>query len=210
MTVLTLSDLQNGIAYLASHPEYLLQCVVNAARLRFGIPLEGLHWLLDKLARGRLPQDLELSAEPPGLRVSATADVMGAKLAIAATITVESVLLSAESIRLQVRVRDLKIKPPADSPIAAMISMMDLSKPGDLLNFMPMRPPIVLDAEGDLFVLDLMKLPKLARNPLARRIVAAASEILAIRELGTEQELLVVGFRAMPLGFLAALGHLRQ
>jgi hypothetical protein len=93
--------------------------------------------------------------------------------------------------------------------MAGMIAMMDLSKPGDLLNFMPVRPPLILDAQGDLFVLDLMKLPKLARNPMARRIVAALSEVLAIRELGTEGDLLVVGFRAMPLGIVTALSHLR-
>ena len=94
--------------------------------------------------------------------------------------------------------------------MAGMIAMMDLSKPGDLLSFMPMRPAIVLDAQGDLFVLDLMKLPKLAKNPLARRVVAAASEVVAIREFATEEDLLVIGFRAMPLGLFAALGHLRN
>jgi hypothetical protein len=128
---------------------------------------------------------------------------------VAAAVTVESVTLSAERVRLQVRVRDLSVKLPPESPMAAMIAMMDLSKPGDLLNFMPVRPPMILDAQGDLFVVDLMKLPKLAKNPLARRIVAAASEVLAIRELVTEQDLLVFGFRVMPLGLLAALDHLR-
>jgi hypothetical protein len=210
MTVLSLRDLQNGIAYLVSHPEFLLRCVVNAARMRVGLPIDGLRWLLDKASRGRLPEELQLLPVPPGLHVATNVDVMGTNMAIAATIAVESVLLSAESIRLQVRVRDLSIRPPENSPMAGMIAMMDLSKPGDLLSFMPMRPAIVLDAQGDLFVLDLMKLPKLAKNPLARRVVAAASEVVAIREFATEEDLLVIGFRAMPLGLFAALGHLRN
>lgn len=209
MTVLTLADVQNGFAYLISHPEFLLRSALNAARLRLGIPLDGLRWMLEKLSRGKLPADLELLPVPPGLHLSATLDVMGTKMGVAATITVETVMFSNESIRLQVRIRDLSIKVPPESPLAGMIAMMDLSRPGDLLNFMPMRPAIILDADGDLFVFDLMKLPKLAKNPMARRIVAAASEVIAIRELRTEDDLLVVGFRAMPLGVLAALGHLR-
>ncbi len=209
MTILSLSDLQNGLAYLVSHPEFLLRCVVNATRLRVGVPLDGVHWLLGRATRGKLPSDLQLLPVPPGVHVSATLDVMGTSLAVGATVSVDSVLFSAESIRMQVRVRDLSIKPDPSSPMAGMIAMMDLTKPGDLLNFMPTRPPIILDAQGDLFVLDLMKLPKLAKNPLARRLVAALSEVLAIRELRTEDDLLVVGFRPMPLGLLAALGHLR-
>lgn len=209
MTVLSLSDLQNGLAYLLAHPEFLLRSLINAVRMRFGIPLDGLVWLLGKATKGRLPEDLALTPIPPGLRVAASVDVMGTPMSLAAVLTVESVMLSAESIRVQVRVRDLSIKAPATSPMAGMLAMMDLSKPGDLLNFLPMRPPIILDAQGDLFVLDLMKLPKLARNPMARKLVAAASEVVAVKELRTEDDLLVIGFRAMPLGFMAALGHLR-
>jgi hypothetical protein len=209
MKVLSLTDLQNGLGYLVAHPQFLLRSVVNATRLRVGIPLTGLHWLLDKVARGRLPEDLRLTAQEPALHAAATVNVMGTSMALAAAVTVESVMLSAERVRVQVRVRDLSIKLPAESPLAAMIGMMDLSKPGDLLNFMPARPPMVLDAQGDLFVLDLMKLPQLAKNPLARRIVAAAAEVLAIRDLRTEDDLLVVGFRVMPLGLLTALDHLR-
>jgi hypothetical protein len=107
-------------------------------------------------------------------------------------------------------VSELAIKPPADSPIAGMLAMMDLTKPGDLLSFMPTKPPLILSAQGDLFVLDLLKLPKLANNPLARRIIAALSEVTAVKELCTEGDLLVLGLRAIPLGFMAAVGHLRD
>ena len=54
-----------------------------------------------------------------------------------------------------------------------------------------------------------MHLPKLKHNPLAKRIVAAVSEILTIRELGTEDDMLVIGLRATPSGIVSALGHLR-
>ena len=210
MKVITLDDVQSGFSYLVSNPTYLLRSVVNAARMRIGVPLDAVQWLLGKAARGKLPPDLKLEAVPPGLRVSATADVMGAAMFVSAVITVEQVLLGVDSLRISLRVRELAIKPPADSPIASMLAMMDLTKPGDLLAFMPTKPALILSAQGDLFVLDLLKLPKLAKNPLARRIIAALSEVTAVKELGTEGDLLVLGLRAIPLGIMAAVGHLRD
>lgn len=210
MTILSLSDIQSGVAYLASHPEYLLRCVINAARMRVGVPLSAVNWLAHRFGGSKLPPDLTLTAEPPGIRVSATVEVMGTRMGLAATLTIEQILFSLGSVRVELRVRDLSIKPEGDSPMVQMLAMMDLSKPGDLLNFMPMRPAMILDAQGDLFILDLMKLPRLARNELAQRIVAALSEVIAVREFGTEDDLLVIGLRAMPLGLVAALSHLRS
>ena len=210
MKVITLDDVQSGFSYLVANPAYLLQSVINAARMRIGVPLDAVQWLLGKAARGKLPPDHKLEAVPPGLRVSATADVMGAAMFVSAVITVEQVLLGVDSLRISLRVRELAIKPPADSPIASMLAMMDLTKPGDLLAFMPTKPALILSAQGDLFVLDLLKLPKLAKNPLARRIIAALSEVTAVKELATEGDLLVLGLRAIPLGIMAAVGHLRD
>jgi hypothetical protein len=210
MKVITLDDLQRGFSYLASNPTYLLRSAVNAARMRLGIPLDGVKWLLGKAARGKLPPDLQLEAVPPGLRISATANVMGAAMFVSGLLTVEQVVLGVDSLRVSLRVRELAIKPPPESPIASMLGMMDLTKPGDLLGFMPMKPAMIVSAHGDLFVLDLLKLPKLAKNPLARRIVAAMSEVLSVKELGTEGDLLVLGLGASPLGFMAAIGHLRE
>lgn len=208
--MITLDDLQRGFAYLTANPSYLVRSVVNAARMRLGVPLDGVQWLLGKAARGKLPPDLTLEAVPPGLRVSATANVMGAAMFVSAVITVEQVVLGVDSLRVSLRVRELAIKPPEGSPIGQMLAVMDLTKPGDLLSFMPMKPAMILSAQGDLFVLDLLKLPKLAKNPMARKIVAALSEVLTVKEFGTEADLLVVGFGAIPLGVMAAVGHLRE
>ena len=58
-------------------------------------------------------------------------------------------------------------------------------------------------------MLDLIQLPKLKTNAMAKRVVAAVSEILTIREFATEDDMLVIGLRAMPSGIVSALGHLR-
>ncbi|MFO0573266.1 MAG: hypothetical protein U1A78_04640 [Polyangia bacterium] len=209
MNVITIADLQNGLQYLRSNPHFLLRAALNAARLRFGAPMDAVRWLIGRLAGRKLPQDFQIEAMPPGLRVSATAEVMGTPIFVSAVITVEDVTLATDSARVRLRVTDLAVKPPDGSPVAQMVMMMDLGKPGDLLGFLPMKPPMIVSAQGDQFVLDLLQLPKLARNARAKAIVAAVSEILAVRELLTEDDLLVVGLKAMPRNLLAALGHLR-
>lgn len=209
MNVISLDDLQKGFAYLRGNPHFLLRAALNAARLRLGVPMDAVRWLIDRLARGKAPRDLMIEAVPPGLRVSATAEVMGTPIFVSAVIYIEDVVLASDSIRVRLRVNELAVKPPEGSPVASMVMMMDLTKPGDLLGFLPMKPPMIVGAQGDEFVLDLLKLPKLAKNPRARAIVAALSEILAVRELATEDDLLVLGLRAMPSGLLAAISHLR-
>ena len=209
MKVITLQEIQQDFAYLVSKPDYLLRSAVNATKLRFGLPMDAVTWLLGRLSRGKLPEDLSLVAMPPGVRFAATFNVMGTALFVSAVVSVETVQLSSDNIRVSLRVRELAVKPPPDSPMTAMLMMMDLSKPGDMLAFLPFRPSVILSAQGDEFVLDLMQLPKLKHNPLAQRIVAAVSEILTIRELGTEDDMLVIGLRATPSGIVSALGHLR-
>jgi hypothetical protein len=209
MKVITLQEIQQAFAYLVSKPDYLLRSAVNATKLRFGLPMDAVTWLLGRLSRGKLPEDLSLVAMPPGVRFAATFNVMGTALFVSAVVSVETVQLSSDNIRVSLRVRELAVKPPPDSPMTAMLMMMDLSKPGDMLAFLPFRPSVILSAQGDEFVLDLMQLPKLKHNPLAQRIVAAVSEILTIRELGTEDDMLVIGLRATPSGIVSALGHLR-
>ncbi len=207
--MITLQEIQQAFAYLVSKPDYLLRRAVNATKLRFGLPMDAVTWLLGRLSRGKLPEDLSLVAMPPGVRFAATFNVMGTALFVSAVVSVETVQLSSDNIRVSLHVRELAVKPPPDSPMTAMLMMMDLSKPGDMLAFLPFRPSVILSAQGDEFVLDLMQLPKLKHNPLAKRIVAAVSEILTIRELGTEDDMLVIGLRATPSGIVSALGHLR-
>ena len=207
--MITLQEIQQAFAYLVSKPDYLLRSAVNATKLRFGLPMDAVTWLLGRLSRGKLPEDLSLVAMPPGVRFAATFNVMGTALFVSAVVSVETVQLSSDNIRVSLRVRELAVKPPPDSPMTAMLMMRELSKPGDMLAFLPFRPSVILSAQGDEFVLDLMQLPKLKHNPLAQRIVAAVSEILTIRELGTEDDMLVIGLRATPSGIVSALGHLR-
>ena len=119
MKVITLQEIQQAFAYLVSKPDYLLRSAVNATKLRFGLPMDAVTWLLGRLSRGKLPEDLSLVAMPPGVRFAATFNVMGTALFVSAVVSVETVQLSSDNIRVSLRVRELAVKPPPDSPMMA-------------------------------------------------------------------------------------------
>ena len=145
--MITLQEIQQAFAYLVSKPDYLLRSAVNATRFRFGLPMDAVTWLLGKLSRASCPRICRRRGAT-GVRFSATFNVMGTALFVSAVVSVDGVQLSAESIRVNLRIRELQVKPPADSPMAAMLMMMDLSKPGDMLAFLPFRPQVILSAAG--------------------------------------------------------------
>ena len=125
--------------------------------------------------------------------------------------------MSPESMRVTVRLRDVKLElvGDSDSPVATLIKSgaLDLSKPGNLVGFLPQRPPLLLEARDDRFVVDLMKVPKLAENAKVQRILAALGEVLRVRgvrvEQGVGEGLLVISVTLRPTGLPAALAALR-
>lgn len=209
--VLGIDALRDGFSYVVSNPAILVKTAMNAAKLRLGLPQEALRWLVEHLVRGpRAPQDIDLQMDPPALQVGATVDVMGTRLRVSAALRVEDVRYLDGQLRLALRVGGLKVDAPKDSPAAQMLVMMDLRKPGNLMMFMPTRPKALLEARDDLFVLDLLQLGKLRGNALAANVIGAVSEVLGIREVVTEEGMLVVGLHANPLGLPAAIARLRQ
>jgi len=77
---------------------------------------------------------------------------------------------------------------------------LNLSKPASLLNFVPKRPPAILEAKEDRFVIDLLKFPQLAANPSFQKALRTMTPILAIGDIHTEGDLLVIGLKATPRG----------
>jgi hypothetical protein len=112
-----------------------------------------------------------------------------------------------------VRLRDVKLALVGDSesPVATLIKSgaLDLSKPGNLVKFIPKRPAAVVEAEGDRVVVDLLKVPKLAKDARLRRMLGVISPVLGIRAIETDRDHLYVKLRATPAGLPEALGKLR-
>ena len=205
--------LEAAVGYVRKNPEEVVRAAVNATGLRFGVPLATLRWFAGQLKGSKAPKDVEISSSPPALRFSAVVDAMGTPVRASAALKIDEVEITEESIRVGVRLRDVKLAlvGDSDSPVATLIKSgaLDLSKPGNLVKSIPKRPPAVVDADGDRIVVDLMKVPKLANDPRIRSALSIVAPVLGIRAIETDRDHVYVKLRATPRGLPAAIGKLR-
>lgn len=205
--------LQAAVGYVRKNPDEVVRAAVNATGLRFGVPIATLRWFAGQLKGAKAPKDVEISSAPPALRLSAVVDAMGTPVRASAAIKIDEVTITGESLRVGVRLRDVKLAlvGDSDSPVATLIKSgaLDLSKPGNLVKFIPKRPAAVVEADGDRVVVDLMKVPKLANDPRVRRALGVISPVLGIRAIETDRDHLYVKLRATPAGLPEAIGKLR-
>ena len=73
----------------------------------------------------------------------------------------------------------------------------------------PLDRALLALPDGDRIVLDLMKVPKLARDPRVRKVLSIISPVLGIRAIETDRDHLYVKLRATPAGLPEAIGKLR-
>jgi hypothetical protein len=207
--------LNAAVDYVRKNPDELVRAAVNAAGLRFGVPLAGLRWLTAqaKLPR-KAPKDIDIGSAPPALRISLSVDAMGTPVRASAAIRVDEIDLSPEALRIGLRLSDVKLALLGDSeaPIATLIKSgaLDLSKPGNLVKFLPKRPPAVVEADGDRIVIDLMKIPAISDMARLRLALAIFTPIVNVRTVETDRDHLYVALRASPRGLPRALAALRN
>ena len=200
--------------YLRYHPATLVVFARHAAGRRVAIPLDVLRWALDQLPEGGgKPESLTITARPPSLALDATVSLMGSnRLRASAAVEVECVALGADALRLSLRLHEVDVVPlTPDSPLGKMLAsgVFDFSRPASLLGFVPKRPAVIAEAKDDRFVLDLLELPRLARNRRLRRALATISPVIQVRDLRTEGDWLLVQLQATPSGLVAAINGLR-
>ena len=205
---------QAAVGYVRKNPNEVVHALANAAALRFGLPLAALRYFASHVKPGRkMPKDVQIGSSPPALRLSAIVDAMGTSLRTEAAIGIEGVSLSEESVRVTLRLRDVKLSlvGESESPIATLVKSgaLDLSKPGNLIKFLPNRTPAIVEAEDDRIVIDLMKVKKVAANLRLRKALAVTAPLIGIRAVETDGDHLYVTLRATPSGFKKALEALR-
>jgi hypothetical protein len=208
------SALRSASRYVVRNPFQLFKVARHAANLRVAVPLDALRWFVANTPPGkRSPTDVVVTARPPAVHVAATLDLMGTKLRASATVKVDELRIHPEELRLQLRLSevDMKVLDRSETPIAGLIKSgaLDLSKPGNLANFMPKRPPALIDAHDDILVLDLMKVPKVANNFRLRKVLERLTPVVNVSALKTDDDFLIVALRATPMGFPRALAAAR-
>jgi hypothetical protein len=205
--------LRAGADYLRRHPGLLLTVARNAAGLRLTVPIEALRWLIDHLPPSKkAPRDVTLGSADGALAVAATSELMGNAFRAASDITIEEIRAGGEELVVVLRVDNLSLKAlgAQDSPMANLFRAMDMKNPAGLLMMMPQKSPAVVEAKGNRFVLDLLKVPKIASSPVVRRALEVLTPVVSIVDVRTEDDNLVIGLKAQPAGLAAALAALRK
>jgi hypothetical protein len=206
--------LKAAASYVRKNPDEVVRAAVNATSLRFGVPLATLRWFAGQLNGRKAPKEVEITSSPPALRLSAIVDAMGTPVRASAAIKVDEVSISTDHVRIGVRLRDVKLDlvGESDSPVATLIKSgaLDLSKPGNLVKFVPKKPAAIVEAEDDRVVVDLLKMPKLATDPRVKRLLGVLAPVLGIHAIETDRDHLYVKLRATPAGLPDALESLRS
>ncbi|HEY1694799.1 MAG TPA: hypothetical protein VGG39_21655 [Polyangiaceae bacterium] len=206
--------LNAAVDYVRKNPDELVKAVVNAAGLRFGVPLAALRYLTSqaKLPK-KAPKDIDIGSAPPAIRIALSVDAMGTPVRATAAIKVDEIDFSPASMRIGLKLSDVKLTllGESDAPVATLIKSgaLDLSKPGNLVKFLPKRPGAIVEADGDRIVLDLMKVPAVADNYRLRRLLAIVTPVINVRAVETDRDHVYVALKASPRGLPRALAALR-
>lgn len=200
--------------YLKDHPQELLRAARQALSLKVGVPLDVLRWAIRELPGKDGPKDVVLEARDSGIYLEASVVLMKTPIRASATLLFEDLDVRADAIFVELRLQGLKLKvldPQVGTPIAALIQSgaLDTSRPGDLLSFIPQKPAVILDAKGDRFRLDLLKLPQLSQDR-ARHLVRALAPLLNIRSVRTDEDHVDIALVPLPLGPTAAMDGIKS
>ncbi|MBK8219084.1 MAG: hypothetical protein IPK71_35615 [Myxococcales bacterium] len=206
--------LSAAVGYLRKNPDEVVKAATNATSLKFGVPLASLRWLAGQIQGKKAPKEVEIDSTPPALKFSAVIDAMGTPLRAGASIKIDEVQISADSIRVGIRLRDVKLAVLSDveSPVSMLVrsGALDLSKPGNVVKFLPKKPPAIVEAEDDRIVLDLMQVPKIAANKALRKALSVITPVLGVGAIETDDDHIYVKLKATPAGLGEALGALRR
>jgi hypothetical protein len=204
--------LDAATSYLRSHPEEIVRVLRNAIGLRFGVPIASLRFLAGRGNGG--PKDVEIDPDPPGIRVAATLELMGTTVRAVTSIFIERIKLSAEELRLEIRLEGttLRVLGDAQTPVAALIKSgaLDLTKSGNLAAHMPKLGALLGESTGNRLVIDLMKHPKIGKNKAVRRVLGLMSSIVTVHGVESDDGHLDVLLRAFPKGVGGAVRAVRD
>ncbi|MBK8941758.1 MAG: hypothetical protein IPM79_30200 [Polyangiaceae bacterium] len=201
--------------YLKEHPEEIVRALKGALGLKIGVPLDALRYLAKELTGGeKAPKDIEIDSAPPGVRIAMTVEAVGSVLRVSLCLFVEEIEITSDQIRVTTRIADLALKvlEGFQTPVSALVQSgaLDLSKPGNLVAFIPKRPPMIVDAKDDRIVIDALKVPKLADNTKVRRALAIATPVLNIRAIRSKDDHLDVHLKATLSGLPDAVAAARN
>lgn len=165
-------------------PAHALRLIARALGGRISIPLS---LVRSRMAALTEKAAIEIEAADPGLRIRGEAQALGAPIAFAARIEAEGVQVDGERRTVRIQLSDVSLVTTDDAPgplaDAIRTGMIDTENPATLIGNMIALPDIVVSAQGNDLVLDLMKAPALRDDEITRAAVAAASSYLSVTDI---------------------------
>ena len=168
---------------------------------RVSIPLSWMRRWLEPLSK---KVALEIDADGPGLRIHGEAEALGASIAFAARIDADGVHVEGLKRTLRIRLSEVTLTTTDDAPgplaDAIRTGMIDTEHPATLIGNMVSLPEMIVSAEGQDVVIDLMKIPAIARDGRLQAAVAAASSYLGVTEVRIANDALELQLGLLPGG----------
>lgn|GEM_PF-2395867 len=182
-------------------PARALHLLVQALGGRLSIPLS-----LIRERMARLSDEVSLEIEPasPGLRVRGRAHALGAPIAFAARIDADGIHVQGDrrTVRIRLSEVELSTNESAPGPLADAIrnGLIDTHNPATLIGNMTSLPEMVIEAKGQDVLIDLMRLPRIARDEMLRATLAAATSYLCVREIRVVDDAIELRLALLPGG----------
>jgi len=182
-------------------PAQALRLVTQALGGRISIPLSAVR---DRLASLSDKVELDVSEAPPGVRVRGQAHALGAPIAFSARIEASGVEVSPGQRTVRLRLTEVALATDDDAPgplaDAIRTGMIDTANPATLIGNMISLPDMVVEAEGQDVVIDLMKAPAVSRDPMLRASFAAATSYLGVTGIQVADNAIELKFGVLPGG----------
>jgi hypothetical protein len=206
--------LRSAGRFAFKNPATVFSMARHALGLRLAIPLDAVRWFIANTPPSqKAPQDVSITSRPPAIAIGATIELMGTTVRTSVQIRIDQLEVSSDQLRVSMRLSNVEMKLLGESfsPVAGLIKSgaLDLSKPGNLVKFMPKKPEVVVEAHDDIVVLDLLKNPRIRSNDKVRRVLETLAPVVQVSGLSTDGDFLVVQLRATPFGLPRALSAAR-
>jgi hypothetical protein len=163
-----------------------------------------LSWIRDRLEPLSKKVALEIEADGPGLHIHGEAEALGAPITFAARIDADGVHVEGMKRTLRIRLSEVALTTTDDAPgplaDAIRTGMIDTKNPATLIGNMVSLPEMIVSAEGQDLVIDLMKIPAIARDERLQAAVAAASSYLGITAIRMADDSLELRLGLLPGG----------
>jgi hypothetical protein len=182
-------------------PAQALRLLRRALGGRISIPLTVLR---ERLARPSEKVSLEIGPASPGLRVRGRAYALGAAIGFAARVDADGVYVDGVRRTVRIRLSEVELSTDADAPgplaDAIRTGLIDTKNPATLIGNMVSLPEMVVSAEGQYLIVDLMKVPALQRNERLQAALAAVSSYLCVTGIQVSGDAIELQLGLLPGG----------